>query len=178
MRPAVLLRRQASQPRKGAPLAVGRPGSSLLTRGYCRQRIAGEDVAQGAEHRHDRGQHPAARGDRDALPSHHALGTERERKREEGGVGVKQVNRELIAKHKAERARDQPERDGVEEQDPDHGRGGVAVAAQVGDQRRRCGTVSNIALKANRNPTSALITENRAVDWLLAAAALANSFSS
>ena len=32
--------------------------------------------------------------------------------------------------------------------------------------RRRWGTVSSIALNANRNPTSALITANRAVDWL------------
>ncbi len=45
-------------------------------------------------------------------------------------------------------------------------------------KRRRWGTVSSIALNANRNPTSALITANSAVDWLLAAAALANSFSS
>ena len=44
--------------------------------------------------------------------------------------------------------------------------------------RRRWATVRSIALNANRKPTSALITENSAVDWLLAVAALANSFSS
>ena len=44
--------------------------------------------------------------------------------------------------------------------------------------RRRWGTVNSIALNANRNPTSALITANSVVDWLFAAAAFANSCSS
>ena len=44
--------------------------------------------------------------------------------------------------------------------------------------RRRWGTVRSIALKANRNPTSALITANSVVDSLVAAAARSNSVSS
>ena len=34
---------------------------------------------------------------------------------------------------------------------------------------RRSGTVSSIALKANRKPSSALIAANRALAWLLGA---------
>ena len=49
-----------------------------LLEGGRGQRIAREDIAQGAEHRDAGGEHPAARGDRDALPAHHTLGTERE----------------------------------------------------------------------------------------------------
>ncbi len=53
---------------------------------------------------------------------------------EEAGVGVKQLDRELVAEHEADRAADRAEHGGVEQQHGDHGARRVAVAAQVGDQ--------------------------------------------
>ncbi len=81
--------------------------AGALARGDRGERVAREDVAQRAEHRDDRGEHPAAGGDRDALPADDALGADREREREERGVGVEHVDRELLAERQPEHARDE-----------------------------------------------------------------------
>ena len=122
-------RRAACRPRAAAG-ALDR-----ARRSRPRERIAREDVAQRAEHRHDRREHPARDRDRDALPADDALRADRERQRQERRVGV-----QAGGSRAPRRAPDpsthaiESERERVEQQHRDHGPRRVPVAAQIGDQ--------------------------------------------
>ena len=100
-----------------------------------RQRIAREDVTQRAEHRHDRGEHPATGGDRDALPrSRRAASRPRTPARRKPGRSESRWIDSSSPSANPERAGDQAQHEPVDQQHRDHRARGVAVAAQVGDQ--------------------------------------------
>ena len=105
-----------------------------LFRGDRGERVAGEDVAQRAEHSHDRGEHAAARRDRDALPADDALRPDRKRRTQIAGVGAEQVDRELLPQRQPEQTRGETEHNRVEQQHGDDDPRRVAVAAKIGDQ--------------------------------------------
>ena len=66
--------------------------------------------------------------------AHDSLRADRERQREEGRFGVKQVDRQLLAQRQPQRAGDHAQHEPVDQQHRDHRARRVAVAAQLGDQ--------------------------------------------
>ncbi len=88
------------------------------------------------------------------------------------------MDRELLAECQSERARDHTQHDARRAASTAITvRGVYPSRRRSAIRRRRCGTVSSIALNANRNPTSALIAANSAVDWLLARGGLREQLS-
>ncbi len=173
---AVAAARQSApaSPSQRPPPPAPDPSFSVIAASGWRERMSRSGLSTAT----DAASIPPDDGDPDALRADHALGADRESRGEVAGVRVEEVDRELLAEHQPEHAREHPEHDRVEHQHSDHGPRRVAVAAQVRDQPPALGHVSSIALNANRKPTSAEISANSAVDWLVAAAARANSFSS
>ena len=168
--------RQAS-PASAEPRAGVSRGARLADAARGRgERIAREHVAQRDEHRHDRREHAAAGAIATLCQLTTRSRADGERQREEGRVGVQHVDRELLARARARARR----RSGRARPRRAAAPRSPSAACSRRDADRRpaggaAGTVSSMALNANRNPTSALIAANSAVDWLLAAAALANS---
>ena len=109
------------------------PGGKIARRRH-RGGPAREDFAQRAEHRHDRREHPPADGDQDALRADDPLRADGERRGQVARIGVEQMDRELVAEHQTEHARQHAQHDRVEQQHHDHARGRIPVAAQIRDQ--------------------------------------------
>ena len=105
---AVAAARQQPGQRCAAP-ARARPAPLAFARVDRRERVAREDVAQRAEHRHDRGAASRRRRRWRCSASSRLAASRRRRPSErKAGIRVEEVDRELLAEQQPERARDQP----------------------------------------------------------------------
>ena len=94
----------------------------------------GEDLPERDQHPDTCGRQPRARGDRDALPGHDPLRTDRERKRQITGIRSKHDDRQQIAKRQPKQRGQPAEHDRIEQQRLDDVQARRAVGAQPGDQ--------------------------------------------
>ena len=174
---AVAAARQTAPPSASqrVPLSVPAPSFSRDRR----ERLARDDVFERAQHRHRGGEHPAARRrSRRSARSPRAASRPRTRRRGSRGCEWNRWIESSSPSTSPSTHASTPSTSASNIITPITVRGGYPSRRRSAISRRRWGTVSSIALNANRKPTSALITANSAVDWLVAAAARANSVSS